>query len=129
MGSISHTADTCMAVVGLREQLNVAGLGLDVEVTDRLTPDLYGQILVESERRAIDSQSEADRRVAASEIFGAKEAFYKAQFPLTRSWVDFTDVRVTRQGDVPPPRSGRPLSRPSSDSTGRSGPGCCTGTT
>ena len=99
VGSISHTAECCMAAVGLEERLGVIGLGLDVEVTDRLTPDLYGQILTESERRVIDSLPTVDRPVAASEIFGAKEAFYKAQFPLTRSWVDFTDVRVTRQGD------------------------------
>jgi 4'-phosphopantetheinyl transferase EntD len=31
---------------------------------------------------------------AATVAFSAKEAFYKCQFPLTESWIDFLDVAV-----------------------------------
>jgi 4'-phosphopantetheinyl transferase EntD len=35
------------------------------------------------------------RAEAATILFGAKEAFYKYQYSLTRTWLDFKDVTVS----------------------------------
>jgi 4'-phosphopantetheinyl transferase EntD len=42
----------------------------------------------------------AERRGSmATVLFSAKESFYKAQYSLTRQWLDFKSAAVTIQGD------------------------------
>ena len=50
----------------------------------------------------------AARDELATAIFGAKEAFYKAQHPTTRSWVGFQDVDGPARGDPLGVRPRRP---------------------
>ena len=97
VGSITHTADYALAVLAGEDTV---GLGVDAEWVGRVNADLYGRLFTASERDLLDALTPGSRDELATAIFGAKEAFYKAQHPTTRSWVGFQDVaaRPTRSG-------------------------------
>jgi len=104
VGSISHTRGYCAAVVARTVDTGGAHLGLDVEHLGRIKPNLWRRIFVAAERDDLErraASADADRAngvpdadTAATTIFSVKEALYKAQFPITESWVGFEDVRV-----------------------------------
>ncbi len=93
VGSITHTAGFCAAVVG--DKRSFFGLGLDTEAADAVKPELWGSICVAAELDWIGSLPEAARSRAATLIFSAKEAFYKCQYPSTGEWMDFADLLIT----------------------------------
>ena len=99
VGSITHTAGFCGAVADRRE--NVAGLGLDAEVVASVVPELWRQLLTGAELAELAPLAIAQGERLAALAFSAKEAFYKAQFGLTESWLDFTDVIVVAQPAAP----------------------------
>ena len=91
IGSISHTATYCVAVVaaaGARD----TGIGIDAEQLGRVTDNLHRTVFTIEERVWLDQLPDTERSDAATTLFSGKEAFYKAQHPLTRSWVGFKDV-------------------------------------
>jgi 4'-phosphopantetheinyl transferase EntD len=92
VGSITHTTGLCAAAVA--ERRRYAGIGLDVEIAGRVKPELWPKVCVAEEAAWIASLPESERAAAATLIFAAKEAFYKAQFPLVREWVYFHDVCI-----------------------------------
>ena len=92
VGSITHTQGFCCAVAARSGATR--GVGVDAELVGRLTPELEPIVFTERERRFVDTLTEAARQQAATIIFSAKEAFYKCQYPLTRRWLDFTDVQL-----------------------------------
>lgn len=89
-GSITHCSGYRAAAVAW--QKNILGLGIDAETDSALPPGLLEHIAVESERAWLSLQSgpEPWDRV----LFSAKESVYKALFPLTGRWLDFTDIQV-----------------------------------
>lgn len=91
-GSIAHTDGKAMAVVARRSDLGSAGIGIDVEQRGRVRSELYRKLFTDGEIDVI--LSAADEGLEATVRFSAKEAFYKAQYPLTQSWVSFTDVAI-----------------------------------
>ena len=92
-GSISHSPRyAAAAVVRLDE---VAGIGIDVEETGRFRVELERHILSPAEiARHLEGRGMHERKANAAGIFSAKEAFYKAQFPVTRRRLTFHDVEV-----------------------------------
>ncbi len=97
-GSISHTEGYCVAVVAPVSGHDGA-IGLDVERRDRVTTKLHRMLFTDAEQAGLAEIDPADRSVAATTLFSAKEAFYKAQHQLTRSWVGFKDVTILRNGN------------------------------
>ncbi|MFY7942520.1 MAG: 4'-phosphopantetheinyl transferase family protein [Burkholderiaceae bacterium] len=95
-GSITHTEDYCVAVAAKLKRCEPAfrALGVDAEQVGAVTPDLWPQLMLNEEVRFLRHVSEAERNVKASLIFSAKEAFYKAQYPLTNGWINFDEVAV-----------------------------------
>jgi 4'-phosphopantetheinyl transferase EntD len=93
VGSITHTTGFCAAVVGRRGRF--AGIGIDSEIANAADITLWSSICVEEELQWIESLASCARARAATFMFAAKEAFYKCQYPMTREWLDFHDVRVT----------------------------------
>jgi 4'-phosphopantetheinyl transferase EntD len=91
LGSISHGAGVCVAQVARAG--GFLGVGLDVEASDAVTPDLVEAIALPDEWRAMARAGGGDR-VAAALCFSAKEAVYKAYFPATELVLDFHDVRL-----------------------------------
>jgi 4'-phosphopantetheinyl transferase EntD len=94
VGSMTHCAGYRAAVVGRSRELR--GVGIDAEPHAALSADMLDLVLRDEERvrlltlAATDPDRHWDRIV-----FCAKEAVYKAWFPLTGRWVDFEDVSIT----------------------------------
>jgi 4'-phosphopantetheinyl transferase EntD len=96
-GSISHTADVA-AAVARRETPAVRAVGLDVERADAVDEELWAQVLTAAERAACASS--ADPTAAATAVFGAKEAAFKAIYPVYAVEIDFLEARARLEGDV-----------------------------
>jgi 4'-phosphopantetheinyl transferase EntD len=94
-GSISH-AGGLAAAVATRVGAAVGSLGLDVEQADHFETELWPHVLTPSEH---DRCSESPHPVAAATaVFSAKEAAFKALFPLLRVEIDFLEAHTTRAG-------------------------------
>ena len=81
--SITHTATACLAAAMTGRR----GLGIDIEPDEPLPPDILDTVLTPPERGTPDARV----------IFSAKEALYKAQYPITRRLFGFDAVAVTLQ--------------------------------
>ncbi|MEQ9692717.1 4'-phosphopantetheinyl transferase superfamily protein [Shimia sp. SDUM112013] len=92
VGSISHDAQKCVAVVG-RSQ-NWQSLGIDIEPDIPLDADLVPEICTTREQDWLAQQPESDRLRLARLIFCAKECAYKCQYPITRALFGFDALEV-----------------------------------
>jgi 4'-phosphopantetheinyl transferase EntD len=91
VGSLTHCAGYRGAVVG-RDGV-VRSVGVDAEPYDVLPDGVLDAISLAAERTAIASLPAGvhwDRI-----LFCAKEATYKAWFPLTKRWLGFEDAHIT----------------------------------
>jgi 4'-phosphopantetheinyl transferase EntD len=96
VGSITHTRGFIGATVARTDA--VAGIGLDAEsglIRDR---GVLEAVLTDEELLDLEALPPAERHVAATLSFSAKEAFYKALPWDLAEGVDFRDVRVGRHG-------------------------------
>jgi 4'-phosphopantetheinyl transferase EntD len=91
-GSIAHCALGGIVVAARKDA--VSSLGVDLEGDAPLTPDLWPGILTDDERCDLARLSEEARGHAALDRFVAKEALFKAQYPLTGLMLDFDAVTV-----------------------------------
>jgi len=87
VGSLSHGANLAVAAIGMRSRFRT--LGIDVEPTEALEPDLVDIVATPWERAAIEHDPYGGRL-----LFAAKEAVYKAVHPLDRTFLDHHDVEV-----------------------------------
>lgn len=92
VGSITHTNAMCLAVVAPATAL--AGIGIDLEHAEALPSDLLEEVTTSSERDWLRTQPTAERGVMARLIFSAKEAAYKAQYPISRRLFGFETFEV-----------------------------------
>jgi 4'-phosphopantetheinyl transferase EntD len=111
VGSMTHCAGYRAAAVARSGEL--AGLGIDAEPHAPLPDEALEHVLRDEERARLRSLAGASAGLHWDRIvFCAKEAVYKAWFPLTRRWLDFADVTTTLHSDgtfqarlnVPAPR-------------------------
>ncbi len=101
-GSISHTDGFCVAISARTSELAGRGIGVDTEQHGRVRPELFAKLFTASELSALEDRAPTDRALAATIMFSAKEAFYKAQYPRSEAWVSFTDVEI----ELPMPAAG-----------------------
>ncbi len=99
-GSIAHarckTRSLCaVAVAPLSDQ---SSLGLDIECDRALSPGVVERVVTPTEARSVAAAGCSVADVAVL-FFSAKEAVYKAQFPVTRTFLDFPDVEVRLDPD------------------------------
>ena len=87
VGSISHCDSLTGAIVA--KSLDHISLGLDIEEIGRVTPDLWDLVFTENEKNYLFRLSDEDILVQSTAIFSIKEAFYKFQHPLTKTFLDF----------------------------------------
>jgi 4'-phosphopantetheinyl transferase EntD len=88
VGSITHCDDVCLAVA----TLHARAVGVDVEPATALPRDLWDAILLPEEQESIASAPNPG--LAAKLIFSAKEAAYKAQYPISRVLYGFHDMHL-----------------------------------
>jgi 4'-phosphopantetheinyl transferase EntD len=91
-GSISHALGHCAVVVGRRPPLR--SVGLDVEVLRPVGEELASVVLTERERARIGASDRLRLDQIVLTVFCAKEAFYKCQYPVTETFLEFHDVEV-----------------------------------
>ncbi|ORW34153.1 4'-phosphopantetheinyl transferase [Mycobacterium paraense] len=97
VGSLTHCTGYRGAVVGRAGA--VRSVGIDAEPHDVLPDGVLGAIALEEERHEIGALPEGlhwDRI-----LFCAKEATYKAWFPLTKRWLGFEDAHIVFDLDPP----------------------------
>ncbi len=96
-GSISHCHTHCAVALGLRSSF--ISIGIDIETSGMVTPDLWEHTFTQREREYLSISSPARRDFLSTVIFSAKEAFFKLQFPLTGEWIGFDEACVEVQDD------------------------------
>jgi 4'-phosphopantetheinyl transferase EntD len=88
VGSLAHDARVAVAAVGRRGE--VGALGIDVEPFECLPSGLLDLVATPQEQREIGNDSIQGRL-----LFAAKEAVYKAVYPLDHTFLDHHDVEVS----------------------------------
>ena len=93
VGSITHAAGHCAAAVA-RAADGYRGIGLDLEPSSPLPPDILDTVCLPEELAWLQRQPSADRDVLARAIFSAKECAYKVQYRLSGVLLEFHDLRL-----------------------------------
>jgi 4'-phosphopantetheinyl transferase EntD len=97
-GSISHSGDWAIAAVSPSDGRE--SIGLDIELHTRSPEGIWRLVLTEREKRWVrQATDDARARTRSILLFSAKEAFYKWQFPRTRSRLGFLDVDIRPASD------------------------------
>ena len=91
IGSLSHDSRVAVAAVALRR--DVGAVGIDVEPAEDLPADLLDIVATPEERRHLGDDPYRGRL-----LFVAKEAVYKAVYPLDRMFLDHHDVQINLAG-------------------------------
>jgi 4'-phosphopantetheinyl transferase EntD len=99
-GSLAHDDEVAVAAVG--PQRDVGSVGIDVEPAALLPPDMLELIATPQELHKI-----ADDPLCGKLLFAAKEAVYKAVYPLERVFLEFRDIEVDLAGRKAVTRTGR----------------------
>ncbi|APT92344.1 4'-phosphopantetheinyl transferase [Corynebacterium phocae] len=92
VGSITHTNGFRAAVVAPGDK--VRSIGLDAEPTEPLPPGVLEAIARPAEARQVEELKAAGIFYADKLLFCAKEATYKAWFPLTERFLDFDEAEI-----------------------------------
>lgn len=88
VGSITHTGGYAAALIG--ESRNFAGIGIDAELAGGVTRDLWPRLFTTAEQEMLRTQT--DPVLAATRVFSAKEASYKAWALMGA--LDFREIAV-----------------------------------
>jgi 4'-phosphopantetheinyl transferase EntD len=90
-GSITHAHGYVAAAVGWEAQ--IGSIGIDAEVLAPLEPGVAALVCTPAELRWIDAEAPAGVEWATV-LFSAKEAVFKAWFPVMHRSLDFQEVEV-----------------------------------
>ena len=97
VGSITHCRGYVASAVASRETLSA--IGIDAEPHAALGEEILPDVITTAEERRLSDLSAASIDVHWDRVlFSAKEAVYKAWFPLTGRWLGFHDVELTVDG-------------------------------
>ncbi|QLJ03904.1 4'-phosphopantetheinyl transferase superfamily protein [Streptomyces sp. NEAU-sy36] len=94
VGSMTHCDGYCAAA--LVRATDLASLGIDAEPHGPLPEGVGPSVFLPAETARLERL--AGRRPAVHWdriLFSAKESVYKAWFPLTREWLDFSEADIT----------------------------------
>jgi 4'-phosphopantetheinyl transferase EntD len=103
VGSLAH--DESVAVAAVARSQDFRAVGIDVEPALPLPPDMRDLVMSPREQKASKSDPLAGRV-----LFSAKEAVYKAVYPLERVFLEFSDIEVDLNAGEAATRTGRTLS-------------------
>jgi 4'-phosphopantetheinyl transferase EntD len=96
IGSMTHCEGYCAAAVA--RQTDLASVGIDAEPQGPLPEGVLDAICVPDDVAGLDAVARTG--VAADRLlFSAKEAVYKAWFPLAQRWLGFDDATVALRPD------------------------------
>jgi 4'-phosphopantetheinyl transferase EntD len=99
VGSMTHCDGYRAAAVAPASAVRT--IGVDAEPAGPLPDGVLEAISLPEERAHITGLAAADPTVAWDRLlFCAKEAVYKAWFPLTERWLDFSEARIAFTADT-----------------------------
>jgi enterobactin synthetase component D / holo-[acyl-carrier protein] synthase len=94
VGSMTHCHGYCAAAVARRQQLIT--IGVDAEPDEPLPGGVLELISLPAERARVRDLAAAAAGISWDRLlFCAKEAVYKAWFPLNGQWLGFTDADIS----------------------------------
>jgi 4'-phosphopantetheinyl transferase EntD len=102
-GSLSHDDQFAVAAVGRAS--DVGAIGIDIEPAIPLPCDMFDLVTTPKELSGI-----ADDPLCGRLVFAAKEAVYKALFPVDRTFLEFRDIEVDLGRLQASTRTGRTVS-------------------
>lgn len=97
VGCIAHTTGYVAAAAARSEA--TAGIGIDVERGDPLSPRVVPRICAAAEILRLSRLPPRSGVDWYKLIFSAKESLYKAYYPLTRTFLGFHDVDIVVEPD------------------------------
>lgn len=100
VGSLAH--DARVAVAAVAASRDVGALGIDVEPAECLPSELLDLVATPQERLEI-----GDDPLQGRLLFAAKEAVYKAVYPLDRMFLEHHDVQINLASRKAVVRNGR----------------------
>ena len=103
IGSLAHDDD--MAVAAVAPVGGIVSLGIDVEPAEPLPDDIFAIVATGADRIGA-----ADPRLAGRILFAAKEAVYKAAYPLDRDVLGYEDIAVDLDAGRATTKTGRMVS-------------------
>jgi 4'-phosphopantetheinyl transferase EntD len=92
VGSITHSAELCAAVVARSDCYR--SVGIDTELIDAIPAELVDDILRPDEAGEINRMARPDGADWPTLYFCLKEAAYKAFYPICRRIIGFQDMRL-----------------------------------
>ena len=92
VGSITHTRDTCLVVVGLEKSWR--SIGIDMEPDCGIDETLWDLVCTPDERSLLRERPASEQAAWVARLFVAKEAFYKWHYPQKKTVLDFQAVSV-----------------------------------
>ena len=94
VGSITHTGDFAAAAVAWAA--DIPGLGIDSErIIDSASAWDIADVCMVDELRLFSVAAGRGFHEFCTVVFSAKEAVFKSLFPITRKFLEFSDVRIT----------------------------------
>ena len=92
VGSITHSAQYCAAVVASEDHFR--SVGIDTELVNAVGPELACEVLRPDEISATNGNARSGEIDWPTLYFCIKEAAYKAFYPIYRKIIDFQDMHV-----------------------------------
>lgn len=92
VGSIAHSSDICLAAISRSKRY--AAIGIDVEPNVALPPEIAAEVIHEGDGLELKTGAAPLTKQHYVEVFSAKEAAYKCQFPLTGSVFGFDALSI-----------------------------------
>jgi len=103
VGSLAHDGEIAVAAIARAEQYD--GLGIDVEPALSLPSELVDVVATSAELRNYSADLVKSRL-----LFVAKEAIYKAQYPIDAAFLEFRDIEIDLDMKLGVTRTGRRVS-------------------
>lgn len=97
VGSLTHCDGYRAAAVGFA--LQIRSVGIDAEPHEALPDGVLGAVSLPAERDVLATRTD-DEVHWDKLLFCAKEATYKAWYPLTGRWLGFEDAHITFERDA-----------------------------
>lgn len=92
-GSVTHKAGHVGIVSTLKP--DIVGLGIDLEATTKMHKGLYSKICDGDEIELLKNVKSFDLNDCMTAVFSAKEALYKAVYPIGKKFFYFNHAKVT----------------------------------
>jgi 4'-phosphopantetheinyl transferase EntD len=102
IGSLAHDDEVAVAAVATRRDLNA--VGIDVEPAVALPPGMLDLVATPREIKKLVGDP-----LRGKLLFAAKEAVYKAAYPLDRVFLEFRDIEVDLASRTATTKTGRSL--------------------